>query len=88
MRLIDSAVTKISAPGTALLADGRIALVVNCPRGRGPRADGDYIRSAAGANRIPLLTTAAAAVAAAEGIRDRDSLDGRVRSLQSFHRED
>ena len=58
---------------------------MNCPRGRGPRADGDYIRAAAAANRIPLLTTAAAAVAAAEGILDRGTLDRRVRSLQDFH---
>ncbi|MDZ7674198.1 MAG: ATP-grasp domain-containing protein [Acidimicrobiales bacterium] len=67
-----------------LIEAGDIALVVNCPRGRGPRADGDYIRTAAAAHRIPLLTTAAAAVAAAEGIRDRDRMDRRVRSLQSY----
>ena len=77
-------------PGTGqtavdLLEAGKIDLVVNCPRGRGPRSDGDYIRSAAAANRIPLLTTAAAAVAAAEGILDRARLDRRVRSLQDFH---
>ncbi len=67
-----------------LIDDGSIDLVVNCPRGRGSRADGDYIRAAAGANRIPLLTTAAAAVAAAEGILDRGNLDRRVRSLQDY----
>ena len=67
-----------------LIDDGSIDLVINCPRGRGSRADGDYIRAAAGANRIPLLTTAAAAVAAAEGILDRGSLDRRVRSLQDY----
>ncbi|MDE0802379.1 MAG: carbamoyl-phosphate synthase large subunit [Acidimicrobiales bacterium] len=67
-----------------LIDDGSIDLVVNCPRGRGSRADGDYIRAAAGANRIPLLTTAAAAVAAAEGILDRGSLDRRVKSLQEY----
>jgi carbamoyl-phosphate synthase large subunit len=65
-----------------LLEAGKIDLVVNCPRGRGPRADGQYIRSAAAANRVPLLTTAAAAVAAAEGILDRSTHEVRVTSLQ------
>ncbi|HEU5082186.1 MAG TPA: carbamoyl-phosphate synthase large subunit [Acidimicrobiales bacterium] len=68
-----------------LLDAGKVDLVVNCPRGRGPRADGDYIRSAAATHRVPLLTTAAAAVAAAEGIRDRGAHAGRVQSLQAFH---
>ncbi len=82
-------VGKLSDDGDAptavdLLEDGAIDLVVNCPRGRGPRSDGDYIRAAAGAHRIPLLTTAAAAVAAAEGILDRDRLDRRVKSLQEY----
>jgi carbamoyl-phosphate synthase large subunit len=73
------------ATAVDLLEAGKIDLVVNCPRGRGPRADGDYIRTAAGANRVPLLTTAAGAVAAAEGIRDRAAHAGRVRSLQDYH---
>jgi carbamoyl-phosphate synthase large subunit len=69
-----------------LLEEGKIDLVVNCPRGRGPRADGDYIRAAAAAHRVPLLTTAAAAIAAAEGIGDRENHDLRVRSLQDHQR--
>jgi carbamoyl-phosphate synthase large subunit len=68
-----------------LLEAGKIDLVVNCPRGRGPRADGDYIRSAAATHHVPLLTTAAGAVAAAEGIRDRAAHAGRVMSLQDYH---
>ncbi len=85
-------VAKLSAgePGQTavdLIDSGKIDLVVNCPRGRGPRADGDYIRSAAASNQIPLLTTAAAAVAAAEGILDRGAHVGRVRSLQDYHRD-
>jgi carbamoyl-phosphate synthase large subunit len=73
------------ATAVDLLEAGKIDLVVNCPRGRGPRADGDYIRSAAATNRVPLLTTASAAVAAAEGIRDRAAHAGRVMSLQDYH---
>jgi carbamoyl-phosphate synthase large subunit len=68
-----------------LLEAGKIDLVVNCPRGRGPRADGDYIRAAAASHRVPLLTTAAAATAAAEGIADREAHEGRVMSLQDHH---
>ncbi len=73
------------ATAVDLLEAGKIDLVVNCPRGRGPRADGDYIRAAAATNRVPLLTTASAAVAAAEGIRERAAHTGQVRSLQDYH---
>jgi carbamoyl-phosphate synthase large subunit len=59
--------------------------VVNSPRGRGARADGAHIRSAAAVNSVPCLTTAAAGLAAAEGIADRASHEMRVRSLQEYH---
>jgi carbamoyl-phosphate synthase large subunit len=68
-----------------LLADGRIQLVVNSPRGRGARADGKYIRQAANAHSVPCLTTAAAAMAAAEGMLDRSRHDVRVSTLQEHH---
>ena len=67
-----------------LISDGKVQLVVNSPRGRGPRADGAYIRAAAGRHRVPLLTTAAAALAAANGISDTRQHEMRVRSLQSY----
>ncbi|MFM7062193.1 MAG: hypothetical protein ACKO04_01685, partial [Actinomycetes bacterium] len=66
-------------------AGGQVDLVVNSPRGRGPRADGAHLRRAAGASRVPLLTTAAAALAAANGIGDWQSRDLSVRSLQEYH---
>ncbi len=69
-----------------LIAAGEIDLVVNSPRGRGPRADGAYIRSAAGTHQIPLLTTASAALAAANGIADTLAHEPVVRSLQEYHR--
>jgi carbamoyl-phosphate synthase large subunit len=62
-----------------------VALVVNSPRGRGARADGAYIRRAASVHHIPCLTTAAAALAAAESTRDRSRHDLRVRTLQEYH---
>jgi carbamoyl-phosphate synthase large subunit len=70
-----------------LISAGRVSLVVNSPRGRGARADGAYIRRAANVHRIPCLTTAAAAVAAAESTLDRSRHDLRVRTLQEYHRD-
>src|SRR4029078_2617811 len=51
-----------------LIEGGEITLVVNSTKGGGSRADGHYIRSAAGVAGIPCLTTAAAGLAAAEGM--------------------
>jgi carbamoyl-phosphate synthase large subunit len=69
-----------------LIGAGKVALVVNSPRGRGARADGAYIRRAANVHRIPCLTTAAAAIAAAESTVDRAQHHLRVRTLQEYHR--
>jgi len=71
-----------------LMGEGRIALVVNSPRGRGSRADGAHIRHAAGEHRIPLVTTGAAALAAARGMVEWASRPLAVRTLQEFHRGD
>ena len=68
-----------------LIERGDIQLVVNSPRGRRPRADGAHIRAAAGLANVPLLTTAAAAMAAVEGLRDWARYPLRVRSLQEYH---
>jgi carbamoyl-phosphate synthase large subunit len=69
----------------ALIRDGKVDLVVNTPRGRGPRADGAYIRRAANQHRVACLTTVAAARAAAAGIADRSNSSLQVRSLQEYH---
>ncbi len=68
-----------------LIESGEVVLVVNSPRGRGPRADGAHIRAAAGKHNIPLLTTAAAGLAAVNGMADRGSHPLEVRSLQEYH---
>jgi carbamoyl-phosphate synthase large subunit len=68
-----------------LIGSGQIQIVVNTPRGRGPRADGAHIRRAAAAARIPVLTTVAAALAAAAGIADTASIGFSVTSLQEHH---
>jgi carbamoyl-phosphate synthase large subunit len=67
-----------------LIGAGKVQLVVNSPRGRGARADGAYIRRAANQHRIPCLTTAAAALAAAESTIDRSQHKLRVRTLQEY----
>ncbi len=68
-----------------LIAGGKVQLVVNTPRGRGPRADGDHIRSASLSHQVPCLTTVAAARAAAAGIADWIAHPLTVRSLQEYH---
>ena len=70
-----------------LIAGGQVKLVVNTPRGHGPRADGAYIRRAASTHGVPCLTTVAAARAAAAGIADWGRLSLEVRSLQELHAE-
>jgi carbamoyl-phosphate synthase large subunit len=78
------------APGSVdavqLIDSGKVDLVVNSPRGRGARADGAHIRAAAAVNNVPCLTTAAAGLAAAEGIADRAAHELRVRTIQEYHR--
>jgi carbamoyl-phosphate synthase large subunit len=75
-----------SAPDAVeLISTGQVQLVVNTPRGRGQRADGAYIRHAASVHKVPCLTTAAAARAAAAGIAEWTAHDLSVRSLQEFH---
>ena len=69
-----------------LIAGGKVQLVVNTPRGRGPRADGLHIRATALAHLVPCLTTVSAARAAAAGIGDWVRHPLSVQSLQEYHR--
>ena len=87
---VATVVAKLGEPeghdAVELIASGQVQLVVNSPRGRGPRADGAHIRAAAGANRVPLLTTAAAGLAAAKGMADWARHPLQVRTLQEYQR--
>ncbi|OWY60255.1 carbamoyl phosphate synthase large subunit, partial [cyanobacterium TDX16] len=87
---VEVVVAKLGEPhgvdSVELIQSGSVALVVNSPRGRGPRADGAHIRRAAGVQGIPLLTTGAAGFAAALGMADWAHHPLRVRSLQEYHR--
>ena len=77
-------------PGIYLyvIRSGQVDLVVNTPRGRGPRADGAQIRTTANVQKVPCLTTVAAALAAAAGIADWAEHGLSVRSLQEYHGDD
>jgi carbamoyl-phosphate synthase large subunit len=86
---VDATVAKLSEhtgdSAVDLLASGRIALVVNTPRGSGPRSDGSHIRMAANLHKVSCLTTVEAALAAATGMAERAARPFRVRSLQEYH---
>jgi carbamoyl-phosphate synthase large subunit len=87
---VDTLVAKVGEEGVAsdaveLLAQGKVQLVINTPRGLGPRADGQHIRMASVAYHVPCLTTLAAARAAAGGMADARAHPLVVRSLQELH---
>jgi len=88
--VVDTLVAKVGEEGVAsdavdLIAQGKVQLVVNTPRGLGPRADGQHIRMASVAHKVPCLTTLAAARAAAAGMADTRTHPLEVRPLQDLH---
>jgi carbamoyl-phosphate synthase large subunit len=86
---VETVVGKVGETGAVdavgLISSGKVQLVVNTPRGRGPRADGLHIRSTALFHQVPCLTTVAAARAAAAGIKDWHRHGLSVVSLQEVH---
>jgi carbamoyl-phosphate synthase large subunit len=88
---VKTVVGKVGETGAAdaveLISSGRVQLVVNTPRARGPRADGLHIRSTALLHQVPCLTTVAAARAAAAGVADWSRHGMSVVSLQEVHGE-
>jgi carbamoyl-phosphate synthase large subunit len=68
------------------IVNGEIQLVINTPIGRKGKHDDSYIRKAAINNRIPYITTIAAAQAAAMGIAAATAGgETVVKSLQNYH---
>jgi carbamoyl-phosphate synthase large subunit len=65
-------VSKVSTPDADtivdLIADRRVDLIINTPLGRGARGDGQEIRRAAIAARVPVITTLSGASAAIQAI--------------------
>jgi len=64
-----------------------IHLVINTPTGKLGKHNDAYIRKSAIAHKVPYITTLAAAMAAARGIRAVRKGHGRVKSLQEYHGE-
>ena len=67
-----------------ILNSGEIDLVINPPVGRGTRADGWAIRTAAVQRSIPIITTTPGFSAAVEGIRVLRQGDLSVKSIQEW----
>ena len=88
---VDTVVAKVGeqvgVDAVDLISSGKVDLVVNTPRGRGPRTDGMHIRRAAIAHGVACVTTVAAALAAAAGIGEEARREPEVRSLQEYHRD-
>ena len=68
------------------IKNGEVQLLINTPVGRQGSHDDSYIRKAAIGQKVPYITTAAAAVAAAKGIAARRAGSEAIRSLQEYHR--
>ena len=66
-----------------VISDGQVDIIINTPKG--VQMDDAYIRKAAIANRIPYMTTIAAALAAVKGIAARKAGIPEPRSLQDYH---
>jgi carbamoyl-phosphate synthase large subunit len=68
-----------------LVKNGQIQFIINTPSGKTPRQDEVKIRTAALAQRIPIMTTVRAASASAKGIRSLQKGGMTVKSLQEYH---
>ena len=68
-----------------MIKNGQIHFIINTPSGKTPREDEVKIRSAAVANRIPIMTTLSAARASLRGIRSLQEHGISVRTLQEYH---
>ena len=71
---------------TDAIKNGEIQLVINTPAGRLSAFDDSYIRKAAIRYKLPYITTAAAAMAAAKGIAALGKGQDTLRSLQEYHK--
>ncbi|MFM7745365.1 MAG: carbamoyl-phosphate synthase large subunit [Actinomycetota bacterium] len=88
---VDEIVAKVSeasdmkTTAVGLIEAGRVAFVVNTPRGSGSRSDGQAIRMAANVNRVSSVTTIEAALAAFNGLLEQRNRPVTVRSIQEYH---
>jgi len=70
-----------------LLLNREVRLIINTPSGRKERSDDRKIRSSAVAQKIPCITTLAAASATIQGLENWLKKPLRVRALQDYHRQ-
>jgi carbamoyl-phosphate synthase large subunit len=70
-----------------IITTSMVDLVINTPLGRGSRHDGWLIRTAAVQRSIPIITTIAGFKAAVEGIREMQSHEFDIESLQEWQSE-
>ena len=68
-----------------MIKNGEIAFIINTPSESESRTDEVKIRSAAVANKIPIMTTLRGAKAAAAAIRSLQTKPVEVRPLQEYH---
>ena len=69
-----------------LMSNGKIQMIINSPIGKESVHDDSYLRKNAIKQRIPYITTMAAAKAAAEGIAQMNAHGtGELHSLQEWH---
>ena len=70
-----------------MITNGELALIVNTPIGKSSAHDDSYLRMAAIKNKIPYVTTIAAARATAKGINYvKKNGNADVMSLQDLHK--
>ena len=68
------------------ITNGDVDLIINTPIGKKGSTDDSYIRKAAIKQRIPYMTTMAAAKATIQGIKAiKESIGNTVHSLQRYH---
>ena len=68
-----------------LVVNREVRLIINTPSGRRERSDDRLIRSSAATNRIPCITTLAAAAATIQGLESWLKKPLAVRPLQDYH---
>ncbi|HSI84156.1 MAG TPA: carbamoyl-phosphate synthase large subunit [Candidatus Methylacidiphilales bacterium] len=68
-----------------LLKNNELALVINTPSGKVARTDEVRIRTTAVYQKVPVLTTMAAANASVQAIRSMQQRTLQVKSLQEYH---
>ncbi len=70
------------------ITNGKIAMIINTPRGKQSTNDGSFIRKSAIKLKIPYVTTLAAASACLQGIKEvKANRNTEIKSIQEYHQE-